>query len=672
MLPKQYLLIFLILSSFVLTTACTSTEEPDGDSNNEDGDAETVDSDMDLADGDTIEIEDTEESEDVVSNVVPVPDIVIPQDMETPEPLDIIHLDARGSTTSMGDDRKPFEYWWDWAPDGKPAGAVDSILIASTGQFDDPVSIMGKWTNEGYPKIYLPVAGDYKIRVKVRDSAGVESDEWYTQHVMVKPTQKLHIELTWNKGENVDMDLFLVRYRTDGTFAMYAPAGDKNMVMPMSTAMPECGNDADPNDDCFDGAFACGADNVCVNSCTSDADCTKVDPGWYCKTDHVVNHCVAKQYIACNLDSDCPDNTFCSLVKIGLDSSKTICTHYTADAFNDTCSYIFKNPRWGDYSQLSDEDPERQCTTDADCNGPGSTEFICDSGICDFSCTTSSQCLSRSEQYLCSDVAEECIANNTDDDPTLDIDDVNGWGPENISVKNPVSGIYRIVARLYADPENILADHPTSAATATVQIYVNGERALPEGISHAIHKSLTHWKVADIYWDANLGEVGDATIEPICAGWTQNTCTNDNKCNTIFSDQYTCSEKLWDTKFCTNCATNEGTPEDCRATIACTDDGDCAGEAGKFCTTLKEKYCHCAGSNELADFSVDPYANPFAGVVTQAFDPTIEIYQARSIWCDNAMQTSRDVPNTATLNSSSSTFESVDIFSDGISCHLFY
>jgi|GEM_PF-2027374 len=612
----------------------------------------------------------------------PSPLIVIPDDYQNPEPLDIIHLDGRQSTSPFGDSRKPFEYWWEWAPGGKPAHATDAVLIASTGTFDNPVSIMGKWTADGYPKIFFPIAGTYKIRLKVRDSAGQESgpnsacpecETWYTESIVVKPSQKIHVELTWDRGDDVDFDMFLVRYRTDGTFAMYTPAGDKSLVTPKSTAMPECGNDDDASDDCYNGAFACGSNNTCVNSCATDADCTAVDPGWYCKTENNINQCFANKNISCNVDSDCPNSTYCTPVKIGLGSYEMVCTKFEADALNDTCSHIFKTPRWGDYEALSSDDEQMQCTADTDCNGVNYEEFTCDAGSCDFSCDSSSQCLTYSDQFICSQDAGFCLANSVDDDPTLDIDDVNGWGPENISVKDPSSGIYRVVVRLYADPNRVVGDGgPSSAATATVQIYLNGERAISDGIAHEFYGSATYWKVADIVWDENLGEKGAGTVLPVCAGWTKTECSSSEECINKFSDNYACNERVWDQKYCSSCTSGEGTPEECLSTIACTSDADCYNETGKVCTTIKGSYCQCEGANEFGEFSVDPYANPFTRVVQQLFDPNSLDPAPRSIWCDSSEDSSKEVPNTSTPNATSTIYKTVDILEGGKHCTELY
>lgn len=56
----------------------------------------------------------------------------------------------------------------------------------------------------------------------------------------------------------------------------------------------------------------------------------------------------------------------------------------------------------------------------------------------------------------------------TDDDPSLDIDDVDGWGPENINLNNPE------LDTTYDVGVHYFSDHGYSVSYATVRIYIGG------------------------------------------------------------------------------------------------------------------------------------------------------------------------------------------------------
>ncbi len=574
----------------------------------------------------------------------PIPIIEIPADQQDPEPLDVIHLDGRNSESPFGDERKPFQYYWEWAPGGKPAYAQDAVLIESTGDFDNPRSIMGKWTAEGYPKIFFPIAGEYKIRLRVKDAAGVESGpnddcptcpEYDEITIKVKPSQKLHVELIWDRGDQVDLDLFLVRYRADGTFAVPAPFQDR--IQPPQVTMYACEDDSD----CYDGAFTCNTGTgYCQNSCQSDADCKAVSGGWYCNE---FNECAihADGVIECESDADCNGGS-CNPSKVRAEY-KMICTSHNSDSVNDTCFFLNGQPRWGEYDNVS-----LGCVSDTDCNSAGDETFACGTNdFCDFTCNNSAECLGKSPQYLCGE-GGACVGNNQDDDPTLDIDDVDGWGPENISLKEPVTGTYRVVARLYADPYTVVNNtSPNGPVKAFVQIYLNGELALSKGIGHELYSPSTYWKVADIEWDSTLGEGGDGEVLPICAGWTLTKCGNTADCEDWYGDDYSCGQRQWG-KFCSTC-NGLGAPDECNPTIACSSDADCVNEiSSKICSEIKADYCKCEGSNEYGSFEADPYANPFITSVGGQFDPNDDL-SSRSIWCDAPEQKYNDTDACSSL-----------------------
>jgi hypothetical protein len=92
-------------------------------------------------------------------------------------------------------------------------------------------------------------------------------------------------------------------------------------------------------------------------------------------------------------------------------------------------------------------------------------------------------------------------APGTADDPRLDIDDVNGFGPENINIDVPVAGAtYRVGVHYYSA-------HGAGPSTATVRIYCGDISTTPVT---TMMRTLTNgsgipdandcWRVADIVW----------------------------------------------------------------------------------------------------------------------------------------------------------------------------
>ena len=574
------------------------------------------------------------------------PTPVIELTNEEPEPLDQIHLDGRNSTSPFGEKRKPFQYWWEWAPGGKPTHAQDVHLIKASGSIDNPASIMGEWSSEGFPKIKFPVGGEYKIRMKVRDIMGVESgptaecpkcDVWAQADIKVRPKEKLHVELLWMRDKFVDFDIFLVRERPDGTFAVHSSYQDKIEADPPT--MGPCDTDAD-----CQGHFSCGPGGFCENTCTGDEQCKAINLGWICSDR---NECDTQlgDVIECEADEDCGDLGHCNPAKVGSAGWKMICTDHDRDAVNDTCYFSNTNPRWGSYDEL-----DIDCSGDLDCTGGvESLDFTCESGSCDYSCDYSSECLEASPEYICSPDSQ-CVGNNPDDDPTLDIDDVDGWGPENISLKEPQTGRYRIVARFFADPQQVVSnDTPNAPVQTYVQVFLNGEIALDHEISHEFHTPNTYWKVADIDWvkdDVNP-EDSTGTIAPVCAGWTLTECSTSDECKDWFGDGYTCETRSWN-KWCSSCLGTQ-LPADCDPRISCSSDSDCNSLGGGFtCTEIKGSFCKCGGSNEFANFDEDPYANPFWTSSSGSFipgDPAIP----RSIWCDDPSDKYNETDSCSTL-----------------------
>ncbi len=79
-----------------------------------------------------------------------------------------------------------------------------------------------------------------------------------------------------------------------------------------------------------------------------------------------------------------------------------------------------------------------------------------------------------------------------DDDPSLDIDDVDGWGPENINYDNPENG------RVFEVGVHYFSDHGYGASFATVRLYVGGALVLEQRRQRM--RDQEFWRVASISW----------------------------------------------------------------------------------------------------------------------------------------------------------------------------
>ena len=92
----------------------------------------------------------------------------------------------------------------------------------------------------------------------------------------------------------------------------------------------------------------------------------------------------------------------------------------------------------------------------------------------------------------------------TADDPSIDIDDVDGFGPENVNLNQPIEGYtYRVLAHYYDD-------RGLGATNATVRIYVSGQLKF-EGI-RPLDRTGAGWEVATIKWPEGLVEPVDESF----------------------------------------------------------------------------------------------------------------------------------------------------------------
>lgn len=114
--------------------------------------------------------------------------------------------------------------------------------------------------------------------------------------------------------------------------------------------------------------------------------------------------------------------------------------------------------------------------------------------------------------------ASDCFWNSTHpdwgvigdplDDPYLDVDDTNGFGPENINQGNPETGDYKVVVHYYGLNGTVVDNGPSNV---TLDIHLNGSPTPTASYTTTI-THLQTWNVAWIHWDATAGT---GTVETI-------------------------------------------------------------------------------------------------------------------------------------------------------------
>jgi uncharacterized protein YfaP (DUF2135 family) len=96
------------------------------------------------------------------------------------------------------------------------------------------------------------------------------------------------------------------------------------------------------------------------------------------------------------------------------------------------------------------------------------------------------------------------IVGRPDDNPSLDIDDTNGAGPENINLDQPentqaLGGPYRVGIHYYrADAGAFAGVNTFGFSDVTVRIYLGG--VLTHEVTRAMNDTNDFWEVAGIIW----------------------------------------------------------------------------------------------------------------------------------------------------------------------------
>jgi hypothetical protein len=108
---------------------------------------------------------------------------------------------------------------------------------------------------------------------------------------------------------------------------------------------------------------------------------------------------------------------------------------------------------------------------------------------------------------------------DTLDDPFLDYDDVDGYGPEKTNLSEPIPGTYKVVMHYYSDSYEGWGG---GASKAIVRIYTYGMLVQEFGPTTLQYTDHT-WDVCTVDWPGAvvtpLGNLYDAPDQPMCLPW---------------------------------------------------------------------------------------------------------------------------------------------------------
>ena len=109
--------------------------------------------------------------------------------------------------------------------------------------------------------------------------------------------------------------------------------------------------------------------------------------------------------------------------------------------------------------------------------------------------------------YFANPAPDWGVMGEDDDDPSLDLDDTNGSGPEVINLNNPEQvGAYRIGVHYYRAQVGQIQDGNTyGPSTARVRIYFGGE--LAHEMEQRLEDSNAFWEAARVSWSDEGPEV---------------------------------------------------------------------------------------------------------------------------------------------------------------------
>ncbi len=94
----------------------------------------------------------------------------------------------------------------------------------------------------------------------------------------------------------------------------------------------------------------------------------------------------------------------------------------------------------------------------------------------------------------------------TDDDPSLDIDNIKGYGPENINIIAPASGDYTLAVVYYGEwysgTTHSVCSGACASTNATIRLYLNG--ILVYSDTRTMNDDKQVWTVGDVDWPTGI------------------------------------------------------------------------------------------------------------------------------------------------------------------------
>jgi hypothetical protein len=99
------------------------------------------------------------------------------------------------------------------------------------------------------------------------------------------------------------------------------------------------------------------------------------------------------------------------------------------------------------------------------------------------------------------------------DDPSLDWDAIDGFGPETITIDAPASGVYDVQVHFYGEGGAPSCNGPCALSTATINVYLDGVQAA--SFTQAMSDQGQVWDVAEIEWPSGrITEIGGLGSTP--------------------------------------------------------------------------------------------------------------------------------------------------------------
>ena len=114
--------------------------------------------------------------------------------------------------------------------------------------------------------------------------------------------------------------------------------------------------------------------------------------------------------------------------------------------------------------------------------------------------TSSSQIFDSPDDNCFCNTNPSWYAAGRGDDPSLDWDDIDGFGPETATIDTPATGDYRILLNFYGENGNTSCDGPCKSTKITVKVYVAG--SLIDTMTGTLDDAGEVWEAGTFSWPA--------------------------------------------------------------------------------------------------------------------------------------------------------------------------